>query len=934
MPVITIDGVSYEVESGRNLLETCLSLGLDLPYFCWHPAMGSIGACRQCAVVQYQNKEDTRGRIVMGCMTPVTDGALFSLAGDKAQHFREAIVESLMLNHPHDCPVCAEGGECHLQDMTVMVGHRDRHYRGRKNTHRNQYLGPLINHEMNRCITCYRCTRFYRDYAGGTDLAAMAAHDHIYFGRHQEGVLQSEFAGNLVEVCPTGVFTDKTLVHDYTRKWDLQSAPSVCTGCGVGCNTMPGERYGRLKRVHNRFNLDVNGYFLCDRGRFGAGFVNSDRALEYPGLREADGRYRALDHHDALLRMMAQCTPGRVAGIGSPRAPVEANYLLQLLVGADNYAPGFSDSEQVLVNLALALQQRSAAAIPDIRTIESADAVLVLGEDVTNTAPRIALALRQSVRNRAYELAAGLRLEHWQDAAIRNLAQDQRSPLFIAATADTPLDDVAAARLSLAPDDIAALGRAVAAGIAGDTSAGDILPQALREQAGKISAALAGARRPLVIAGTGCGSAAILQAAAAVADALCNAGNQAMLCLCVPEANSLGQAMLAGPAAPDLATLQRRAGAGEFDTLVVLENDLYRRGNASHIDALLAAFGEVIVLDGLDNATTSAATLALPAANFAESEGTLVSLEGRAQRYFPVFQPRAERRPSWVWLLACMKEQERPEVHTLHHFDDITRACAAGVPALAGITAAAPDLHYLNLGVKVPRQPPRYSGRTAMRADISVHEPKQREDEETPLAFTMEGLNRNQPGALLPWVWAPGWNSNQSVQKFQTRPGGPLKGGTAGARLLQPGAGGGGAAAQGHSSAGAGSSTAAPAGSRPGYWQLVPRPRIFGSDELSALSPAVAELAGPAVIELCSDDAAALGAAPGDGVEVGDGLATLELRVNDTMAAGCAGYSAGFEGTGNLEALAVVALRRSSSWQRRPQVIGSDRGAGQGGANV
>ena len=117
-----------------------------------------------------------------------------------------------MLNHPHDCPVCAEGGECHLQDMTVMVGHRDRHYRGRKNTHRNQYLGPLINHEMNRCITCYRCTRYYRDYAGGTDLAAMASHDHVYFGRHQEGVLQSEFAGNLVEVCPTGVFTDKTLV--------------------------------------------------------------------------------------------------------------------------------------------------------------------------------------------------------------------------------------------------------------------------------------------------------------------------------------------------------------------------------------------------------------------------------------------------------------------------------------------------------------------------------------------------------------------------------------------------------------------------------------------------------------------------------------------------------------------------------------------------
>ena len=924
MPTITIDGVAYEVEAGHNLLESCLSLGLDLPYFCWHPAMGSIGACRQCAVVQYQNAEDTRGRIVMGCMTPVTDGAIFSLSGDKARHFREAIVESLMLNHPHDCPVCAEGGECHLQDMTVMVGHRDRHYRGRKNTYRNQYLGPLINHEMNRCITCYRCTRYYRDYAGGTDLAAMAAHDHIYFGRDQDGVLQSEFAGNLVEVCPTGVFTDKSLVHDYTRKWDLQSAPSVCTACAVGCNTIPGERYGRLKRVHNRFNAEVNGYFLCDRGRFGAGFVNSDRALEFPGLREADGRYRALDHHEALHRMMELCAAGKVAGIGSPRASVEANYLLRLLAGPDNFAPGFSDAEQDLVNLALRLQQQTSAVTPDIRTIESADAVLVLGEDVTNTAPRIALALRQSVRNKAYELAAGLRLETWQDAAIRNLAQQERSPLFIAAVADTPLDDVATRRVSLAPESIAALGLAVAAGI---SKAAATTPDA-QPDAATIAAALAGASRPLVIAGTGCGSAAVLEAAAAVANALCSAGKQAMLCLCVPEANSLGQAMLAGPEAPKLGALEQRAREGEIDTLIVLENDLYRRGNSARIDALLAACANVIVLDGLDNATTSAASLALPAANFAESEGTLVSLEGRAQRYFPVFQPREERRSSWVWLLACLKELERPEVHPLHHFDDITRACAADIPALAGITAAAPDLHYLNLGVKIPRQPARYSGRTAMRANISVHEPKQREDEETALAFTMEGLNRTQPGALLPWVWSPGWNSNQSLHKFQTHTGGPLKGGTAGVRLLHPGA----AAAPG--SGAITGTNVSDAGSSAGRWQLVPRPRIFGSDELSALSPGLAELVVPAFIEICPGDADSLGVASGDGLEVGDGLATLEVRVNAAMTPGCAGYSTGFAGTANLAPLARVELRRATHWQRAPQLIGSDRSTGPGDSHV
>jgi len=923
MPTIRIDGREYQVAAGKNLLESCLSLGLDLPYFCWHPAMGSIGACRQCAVVQYLSEEDEqagRGRIVMGCMTPVTDGAIFSLDGDRARAFREAVVESLMLNHPHDCPVCAEGGECHLQDMTVMVGHRDRHYRGRKNTFRNQYLGPLINHEMNRCITCYRCTRYYRDYAGGTDLAAMASRDHIYFGRQEDGVLQSEFAGNLVEVCPTGVFTDKPLVHAYTRKWDLQSAPSVCTGCALGCNTLPGERYGRIKRVHNRFNAEVNGYFLCDRGRFGAGFVNSDKRLEYPALRREDGRYDALDHHTALSQMTRACRGGKVAGIGSPRASLEANYLLRTLVGAENFAPGCSDREQGLAELALQLQRDSAAMVPDLHTIESADAILILGEDVTNTAPRIALALRQSVRNRAYEMAAELKLETWQDAAIRNLAQDQLSPLFIAATGETRLDDVALETVSAAPADIARLGLAVAAHINGEPLAE--IDESTGELAARIAQALSGASRPLVISGCGCESGEVMAAAGQVAASLCHSGKQAMFSLTVPEANSLGLAMLAGEKAPTLSDLAARAGDDRFDTLIVLENDLFRRAPGQEVDQLLQAFPYLIVLDGLDNRTTSRGDLVLPAASVFETEGTLVSMAGRAQRHYPVFVPGAERRPAWVWLLACMKELEMDAVAGLHHFDDVTRACAGSCAALAGITAAAPDHHFRNLGVRVPRQPHRYSGRTAMRADISVHEPRQTVDEESPLAFSMEGLNRSQPGALLPYVWSPGWNSNQSLHRFQSGVGGPLRGGTAGVRLISPGSGN------------PSQAPALPAADTPvaGEWLLVARHKIFGSEELSALSPGISELVVPGFVELASRDAAELGVADGDGVEIGNGLATVEVCINDSIPRGCAGYSAGHSGVENLVAGQRVSLARAEDWERRrdaqskADLIGSDGG--------
>ena len=132
---------------------------------------------------------------------------------------------------------------------------------------------------MNRCIACYRCVRFYRDYAGGTDLDAFAGHDAVYFGRYEEGALESEFSGNLVEVCPTGVFTDKLFRKRFTRVWDLQTAPSVCMHCGLGCNIIPGERYGTLRRIRNRYNYDVNGYFLCDRGRFGYDYINGPARL-------------------------------------------------------------------------------------------------------------------------------------------------------------------------------------------------------------------------------------------------------------------------------------------------------------------------------------------------------------------------------------------------------------------------------------------------------------------------------------------------------------------------------------------------------------------------------------------------------------------------------------------------------------------------------
>ena len=439
MARVNIDGKDYDLPEGQNLLHACLSEQLDLPYFCWHPAMGSVGSCRLCAVLQYKDEADERGRLQMACMMTVEDGLRIGIGTSDgetsrpaafAADFRRQVIEWLMENHPHDCPVCEEGGECHLQDMTVMTGHSMRRYGGMKRTWENQNLGPFIGHEMNRCITCYRCVRYYRDYAGGTDLDAFGSKSHMFFGRAEDGVLESEFAGNLVEVCPTGVFTDKPFSKVYTRKWDLQSAPSICPHCSVGCNTFPAERYGVLKRVHNRYHGEVNGYFLCDRGRYGSHFVNHDKRIRQAGVRAEDGVFEAPGRDAAVTAVAERLQDADIIGIGSPRASMGANFALRQLVGADNFCTGMADDEAATMAAMLDAYRGGGFKIPSLSDIENADAVLILGEDISNTAARMALAVRQAAHGVAFEMAKAADIPDWQDAGVRGHAQYAQEPAF------------------------------------------------------------------------------------------------------------------------------------------------------------------------------------------------------------------------------------------------------------------------------------------------------------------------------------------------------------------------------------------------------------------------------------------------------------------------------------------------------------------------
>ncbi|NWC00910.1 NADH-quinone oxidoreductase subunit NuoG [Pseudomonas gingeri] len=886
MATIHVDGKALEVDGADNLLQACLSLGLDIPYFCWHPALGSVGACRQCAVKQFNDENDKRGRIVMSCMTPASDGSWISIDDEEAKVFRASVVEWLMTNHPHDCPVCEEGGHCHLQDMTVMTGHNERRYRFTKRTHQNQQLGPFISHEMNRCIACYRCVRFYKDYAGGTDLGVFGAHDNVYFGRVEDGTLESEFSGNLTEVCPTGVFTDKTHSERYNRKWDMQFSPSICHGCSSGCNISPGERYGELRRIENRFNGSVNQYFLCDRGRFGYGYVNREDRPRQPLL--ANGAKLSLD--DALDKAAELLRGRNIVGIGSPRASLESNFALRELVGAEHFYSGIEAAELERIRLVLQVLKDSPLPVPNMRDIEDHDAVFVLGEDLTQTAARMALALRQSVKGKAEDMAEAMRVQPWLDAAVKNIGQHALNPLFIASLAETKLDDIAEECVHAAPDDLARIGFAVAHALDASAPAVEGLDAEAQALAKRIADALLAAKRPLIIAGTSLGSKALIEAAANIAKALKLREKNGSISLIVPEANSLGLAMFGGESLD--AALQAVID-GKADAIVVLENDLYTRTDKAKVDAALSAAKVLIVADHQKTATSDRAHLVLPAASFAEGDGTLVSQEGRAQRFFQVFDPKYLDasilvHEGWRWLHALRATLLNQPIDWTQ-LDHVTAACASSTPQLARIVDAAPSAAFRIKGMKLAREPLRYSGRTAMRANISVHEPRTSQDVDTAFAFSMEGYSGSaEPRQQVPFAWSPGWNSPQAWNKFQDEVGGHIRAGDPGTRLIE---------SQGDS---LNWFANVPRAFNPaqGTWQVVPFFHLFGSEENSSKAAPVQERIPAAYVALAKSEADRLGVNDGAllSLNVAGQTLRLPLRINEELGAGLVALPAGLAG--------------------------------------
>jgi len=529
---------------------------------------------------------------------------------------------------------------------------------------------------------------------------------------------------------------------------------------------------------------------------------------------------------------------------------------------------------------------------PSLREVAAADAVFILGEDVTNTAPLLGLSLRQSVRQKPIGKAKEISVPLWNDAAVRGVVQDEKGPLFIAATHATRLDEIATGTYAGPPDHLARLGFAIAHAL---DPAAPAVPDADEEVislARTIADSLKAADRPVVISGVSTGSEAVLRAAANVAGALCRSNPATGLGLVMRECNSLGSGLMSAGSGEEARGVEKAFAMveeGKADTVIILENDLFRRADDERVTNFLDRCEHVIVLDHLLTRTAGKAEVVLPAATFAESEGTLVNNEGRAQRSFRVFVAEGEVRESWRWLRDVMLGSRR--FAPWPTFDDVVSAMADELPVFRPAAEIAPPPGFRIAGQKIPRQPHRYSGRTAMHAGESVHEPQPPDDPDSALSFSMEGYEGMAPPPLISRFWAPGWNSVQALNKFQNEVGGPLRGGDPGRRLLEPPVNGG----MPYFAVDCGKVQASA-----DELLVVVFHHIFGSDELSLLSPGIAGRVPERYLAVNPEDAGRFRIEAGTEVEIMIFGKAYRLRavINASLPPGVAGLPvvSGLEG--------------------------------------
>ncbi len=338
MAIVYVNDRPVDIGTDRlNLIQAAKRVGVHIPHYCWHPALGVVASCRICLVEVGEKKPDgtsaMQPRVVPACQTPAKDGTVVITNSDKAKVAQQQTLEALLLNHPLDCPVCDKAGECKLQDYSYRYGSSESRLIDDKNQPPNKdYIGEHITLFADRCILCSRCVRFTREIAGTAELQISNRGHHAEIDIFPGEPLNNPLAGNVVDLCPVGALCSKDFLYKQ-RVWFLKTQASVCAGCSTGCSIRIDYNKDIVYRLRPRPNPQAQGFFICDEGRFDYPYVNDARRLQQPLRRTADGK--TITAWEAILpalrkdlRESAQSRPAGIVAVLSPFLTCEEAYLL------------------------------------------------------------------------------------------------------------------------------------------------------------------------------------------------------------------------------------------------------------------------------------------------------------------------------------------------------------------------------------------------------------------------------------------------------------------------------------------------------------------------------------------------------------------------------------------------------------------------------
>jgi len=327
MAKITIDGQGFDVDTRLTIIQAARENGIDIPHFCWHPKLSVAGNCRMCLV-----EVEKMPKLVIACATQVADGMVVNTKNDRIINARQAVMEFLLINHPLDCPICDEAGECKLQDYANAhsVGY-SRFDEDKVHKPKRVELGPLVLLDTERCIMCSRCVRFCDEIAGKPQLTFTQRGDHVELTTFPGEGLDNPYSMNVIDICPVGALTSRDFRFK-ARVWEMSSTETVCPGCARGCNMNTWVRNNEVLRQTPRYNPDVNDYWMCDKGRLETfRQVNSDHRIKGP-LMVKDAGVAEVGWDEAIARIASEFKTfrkGEVAVLGSAHDTNEDNYILQ-----------------------------------------------------------------------------------------------------------------------------------------------------------------------------------------------------------------------------------------------------------------------------------------------------------------------------------------------------------------------------------------------------------------------------------------------------------------------------------------------------------------------------------------------------------------------------------------------------------------------------